>query len=195
MGKIGKYPSKNYYAPGDHITGYDPTQGMVQFTREAMEDFVLNLKSTSNYGFAAGYTTQSVVIPGVEWTPLSLSGSVNYDYKRRFIDKIDGGVAWLQYTSLLERTFFVSVTAVVEKTAGTGEAFIAIVKKDGSTGAITVLETRVGRSRFGSDIGTQDISVEAPVSLKKGDYIAYVARKTDGDFSIGVGSGIKVVEA
>ena len=44
---------------------YDPTQGMVQFTREAMEDFVLNLKSTSNYGFAAGYTTQSV-IPGVE---------------------------------------------------------------------------------------------------------------------------------
>ena len=38
----------------------------------------------------------------LEWNDsASLSGSVNYDYKRRFIDKIDGG-SMAQYTSLLE---------------------------------------------------------------------------------------------
>jgi hypothetical protein len=144
---------------------------------------------------AAGYTTQAVAIPSAEWTVMSDYDSVEYDYKRRFIDHIVDGIDWLQYTSLLERTFFVSLTAIIEKTGGTGEGFVAIIKRDCATGEVTVLDERVGRTRFGAGIGVQDVAVETPVFLKKGDCISYVARRTDGNFFIGAGSGIKIIEA
>lgn len=95
---------------------------------------------------------------------------------------------------MLQREFYVSFTAIINKTGSTGELDITLAKRDGETGIVTFLDNRISTTQFGGGDGVETINVEVPVTLKRNDEIIPVSRRTAGIFSIGDGSSIKVVE-
>jgi len=143
---------------------------------------------------ATGYWSSNEPVASAVFAPIGSPVAMQYDYKKRFISRIDAGVEWLVYTSLLERNFLLSFSCSVEKTGGTGELFITFATKDGETDVVTMHTERVSSTRFASGVGRETLFIEIPVTLKRGDSFVPAARNSGGTFSLSAGSYVRATE-
>lgn len=143
---------------------------------------------------ATGYWSSNESVTSAVFAPIGSPAAMQYDYKKRFISRIDAGVEWLVYTSLLERNFLLSFSCSVEKSGGVGELFVTFATKDGETGVITAHTERVGSTRFASGLGRETLFIEIPVTLKRGDSFVPMARISGGTFSLLAGSYVRATE-
>ena len=143
---------------------------------------------------ATAYFDNAEDITSDVWQYMGNTDNLIYDNKKRFVTVNRDGKVWLRYVSLLVRDFNVTFSTTISKTGGIGEASICIAKRDSITEVITVLETRVSTTRFASGIGTNDLQVSIPVTLKRNDELIGVALRTSGTFTLDGGSSIEIHE-
>ncbi|KAF5080363.1 hypothetical protein DSECCO2_120050 [anaerobic digester metagenome] len=143
--------------------------------------------------FAAGYWDASVSVPTTEYDHIS-NNHLLYDLNKRFVSYELNDNIWLRYTSLLTKTFVVSINAILTKTAGAGDCKIALgIMRAGET-VMEILDEREAITRFGDTTGTTMVSTQIPVILNYGDELVPIGYAVDGTFTIDAGSNLNILE-
>jgi hypothetical protein len=142
--------------------------------------------------FANGYFDADEPVASETFVPVG--ANLVYDKNRRFVPYDRDGIIWARYTSLFPREFILKFSCTVSKTGGVGEMSVSFAKRDGITGDITFLTTRVTTTRFASGTGIADLIAEVPVLLGRNDEVVPIASRTNGTFAVAQGSSVSVIE-
>jgi hypothetical protein len=142
--------------------------------------------------FANGYFDANESVATTDYAPVG--ANLVYDKSRRFVKYDRSGINYVRYTSLFQREFLLKFSCTVTKTGTGGEMTIGFAKRDGITGVLTNLTTRIASTKFGGGDGIADIVVEVPVLLNRNDEIVPIAKRDAGTFAITAGSSVSIIE-
>ena len=143
--------------------------------------------------FATGYWNANEAIASTTWAYLGNMTALTYDNKKRFVEYDRSGKKWIRYTSLVPQSFSVKLNVRVSKTGAGGEASFSVAKRDGTTGVVTNLDSRLVSTLFGGGDGVATVTLTVPVTLSRNDEIIAIARRNTGTFSVLAGSQIEVI--
>lgn len=73
------------------------------------------------------------------------------------------------------------------------KASFSLAKRDGITGVVTNLDSRIVSTSFGGGEGIATVTLTVPVTLSRNDEIIAIARRDTGTFSALAGSQIEVI--
>ena len=144
---------------------------------------------------ATAYFDNDESFASTDWVEVGQVGNLVYDNLKRFADIDREGIQYIRYTSLFERDFIGSWQIVVAKTGGVGEASFALGKREAGSEEITVLETRIASTRFGSGEGLQTVDLRTPLILNRNDEVVLLAKRTAANFTIKEGTNFDIQES
>jgi hypothetical protein len=152
--------------------------------------FVENVKRYVSFGVDVPITISN----NASYVNILASSSISTLAAKRFIERDIGGIKWYKYKSIVSNEFLCSGTLSINKTTGGFSVIdITIRVKRFSDGQTYDFDNERSVSRF-SNGQILTIPIHIPFMIESNDEITIVAKNSDGDVLLDVGSVLTIRE-